>query len=64
MPKTVAKLEDFEVLLTIGTGSFGTCRKVRRRADGKVCSCIGDGLPVFRTVSDGKVGGAWEEAQG
>ena len=44
MPKTVAKLEDFEVLLTIGTGSFGTCRKVRRRADGKVSSCIRDGL--------------------
>lgn len=38
MPKTVAKLEDFEVLQTIGTGSFGTCRKVRRKADGKVCS--------------------------
>ena len=57
MPKTVAKLEDFEVLLTIGTGSFGTCRKVRRKVDGKVCSCIG-------TVSRGKLGGAWEEAQG
>ena len=38
MPKTVAKLEDFEVLQTIGTGSFGTCRKVLRKADGKVCS--------------------------
>ena len=36
MPKTAAKLDDFEVLATIGTGSFGTCRKVRRKGDGKV----------------------------
>ena len=40
MPKTIAKLEDFEVLQTIGTGSFGTCRKVRRKADGKVLSFV------------------------
>lgn len=28
--------EDYEVLLTIGAGSYGRCRKVRRKADGKV----------------------------
>ncbi|KAL7987344.1 hypothetical protein Chor_006263 [Crotalus horridus] len=28
--------EDYEVLLTIGAGSYGRCQKVRRRADGKV----------------------------
>ncbi|KAM8809348.1 serine/threonine-protein kinase Nek2 [Eudromia elegans] len=28
--------EDYEVLLTIGTGSYGKCRKVRRKADGKI----------------------------
>ncbi|XP_077669915.1 serine/threonine-protein kinase Nek2 isoform X2 [Eretmochelys imbricata] len=28
--------EDYEVLLTIGAGSYGKCQKVRRRADGKV----------------------------
>ncbi|XP_062478659.1 serine/threonine-protein kinase Nek2 isoform X2 [Pezoporus occidentalis] len=28
--------EDYEVLLTIGAGSYGKCRKVRRKADGKI----------------------------
>ncbi|NXR03335.1 NEK2 kinase, partial [Sagittarius serpentarius] len=28
--------DDYEVLLTIGAGSFGKCRKVRRKADGKI----------------------------
>ncbi|XP_019371968.1 PREDICTED: serine/threonine-protein kinase Nek2 [Gavialis gangeticus] len=28
--------EDYEVLLTIGAGSYGKCQKVRRRADAKV----------------------------
>ncbi|NXG74291.1 NEK2 kinase, partial [Baryphthengus martii] len=28
--------DDYEVLLTIGTGSYGKCRKVRRKADGKI----------------------------
>ncbi|XP_062980099.1 serine/threonine-protein kinase Nek2 isoform X1 [Elgaria multicarinata webbii] len=28
--------EDYEVLLTIGAGSYGKCQKVRRRVDGKV----------------------------
>ena len=36
MPKTGTKLEDYEVLATIGTGSFGTCKKVRRKKDRKV----------------------------
>ena len=29
-------LEDYEVLDTIGTGSYGTCKKIRRKRDGKV----------------------------
>ncbi|KAK3792257.1 hypothetical protein RRG08_007337 [Elysia crispata] len=33
MPST---LEDFEVITTIGTGSYGTCKKIRRKKDGKV----------------------------
>lgn len=28
--------DDYEVLLTIGAGSYGRCCKVRRKADGKV----------------------------
>ncbi|XP_050406944.1 serine/threonine-protein kinase Nek2 isoform X1 [Patella vulgata] len=35
MPTTVG-LDDFEVLSTIGTGSYGTCKKIRRKKDGKV----------------------------
>lgn len=38
MPKTGGKLEDYEVLTTIGTGTFGTCRKIRRKSDRKVSS--------------------------
>ncbi|OXB58746.1 hypothetical protein ASZ78_000087 [Callipepla squamata] len=30
------RTEDYEVLLTIGAGSYGKCRKVRRKADGKI----------------------------
>ena len=29
-------LDDFEVLSTIGTGSYGTCKKIERKKDGKV----------------------------
>lgn len=36
MPKTVAKFSDYKVLATIGTGSFGTCKKIQRNSDGKV----------------------------
>ncbi|NXH57563.1 NEK2 kinase, partial [Rhabdornis inornatus] len=28
--------DDYEVLFTIGAGSYGKCRKVRRKADGKI----------------------------
>ena len=34
-----SKLGDYEVLETIGSGSYGNCRKVRRKADDKVCKC-------------------------
>ncbi len=45
MPKTNVKLDDFEVLATIGSGTYGTCKKIRRKSDKKVitiesCICI------------------------
>ena len=36
MLKTASKLNEFEAIETIGTGSFGTCKKVSRKLDGKV----------------------------
>ena len=38
------KINDYEVICTIGSGAYGTCKKIRRRADGKVKS-------VYNTVS-------------
>ena len=43
MPKTALKLEDFDILQTIGTGTFGVCKKVRRKSDGKVSLRCNDG---------------------
>nr|XP_004671348.2 serine/threonine-protein kinase Nek2 [Jaculus jaculus] len=31
-----SRVEDYEVLHGIGTGSYGRCRKIRRRSDGKI----------------------------
>ncbi|KAG7222721.1 hypothetical protein INR49_026330 [Caranx melampygus] len=31
-----SRVEDYEVLYTIGTGSYGKCQKIRRKSDGKV----------------------------
>ena len=31
-----SSLDEYEVLCTIGTGSYGTCKKIRRKKDGKV----------------------------
>lgn len=31
-----SKTEDYEVMLTIGCGSYGKCQKVKRKSDGKV----------------------------
>ncbi|XP_072164685.1 serine/threonine-protein kinase Nek2-like [Diadema setosum] len=31
-----SKLEDYEILYSIGSGSYGKCRKVRRKLDGKI----------------------------
>lgn len=31
-----SRVEDYEVLHTIGTGSYGKCQKIRRKSDGKV----------------------------
>ncbi|XP_054418831.1 serine/threonine-protein kinase Nek2 [Pteronotus mesoamericanus] len=30
------RVEDYEVLHTIGTGSYGRCQKIRRKSDGKI----------------------------
>ncbi|XP_046551879.1 serine/threonine-protein kinase Nek2-like isoform X1 [Haliotis rubra] len=35
-PRMPSTLDDFEVLTTIGIGSYGTCKKIRRKKDGKV----------------------------
>eukprot|EP00066_Takifugu_rubripes_P006828 XP_003971899.1 PREDICTED: serine/threonine-protein kinase Nek2 [Takifugu rubripes] len=31
-----SRVEDYDVLFTIGSGSYGRCRKIRRKSDGKV----------------------------
>lgn len=31
-----SRVEDYEVLHSIGTGSYGRCQKIRRKSDGKV----------------------------
>ncbi|EHA98106.1 Serine/threonine-protein kinase Nek2 [Heterocephalus glaber] len=31
-----SRVEDYEVLYTIGTGSYGRCQKIRRKIDGKI----------------------------
>lgn len=34
------KLEDYAVLETIGSGSFGQCQKIKRKLDGKVITSL------------------------
>ncbi|XP_041467819.1 serine/threonine-protein kinase Nek2-like [Lytechinus variegatus] len=34
--KMPSKLSDYDILYTIGSGSYGKCRKVRRKSDGKI----------------------------
>ena len=36
MPKTISILEDFEILATIGSGTYGTCKQICRKSDKKV----------------------------
>ncbi len=31
-----SKPEDYEVMLTIGCGSYGKCQKIKKKSDGKV----------------------------
>jgi len=31
------KLDEYEVVSTIGSGSYGTCKKIKRKSDGRVC---------------------------
>ncbi|XP_039594671.1 serine/threonine-protein kinase Nek2 [Polypterus senegalus] len=31
-----SRVEDYEVLFTIGSGSYGKCQKIRRKSDGKI----------------------------
>lgn len=35
-PRMPSTLDDFDVIGTIGSGSYGTCKKIRRKRDGKV----------------------------
>lgn len=35
-PRMPSTLDDFDVIGTIGSGSYGTCKKIRRKKDGKV----------------------------
>lgn len=35
-----SSLDDFDVIGTIGSGSYGTCKKIRRKKDGKVIKNI------------------------
>lgn len=35
-PAMPTRAEDYEVLHTIGTGSYGRCQKIRRKSDGKI----------------------------
>lgn len=50
--------EDYEVLVTIGAGSYGRCQKVRRKADGKVSGVEGYSGPP-RDFS-AAAGASWE----
>ena len=53
MARHPSKLHEYQVMETIGTGSFGTCRKVSRKADGKVCnSCT---LPLQSCLKDAHI---------
>lgn len=47
-----ARVEDYEVLHTIGTGSYGRCQKVRRKSDGKVSGAWSSG-PCARAPGAG-----------
>ncbi|XP_052700276.1 serine/threonine-protein kinase Nek2-like isoform X1 [Crassostrea angulata] len=35
-PRMPSTLDDFDVIGTIGSGSYGTCKKIRRKKDGKI----------------------------
>lgn len=35
-----SRVEDYDVLYTIGSGSYGRCRKIRRKSDGKVSQLL------------------------
>lgn len=45
-----SRVEDYEVLYTIGTGSYGRCQKIRRKSDGKVSAGPGP-VPAPAEVS-------------
>lgn len=52
----VKEMEDYEIVGPIGSGSYGTCKKIRRKSDGKVWRplfLIHDPVVVF-TLIDGR----------
>lgn len=48
--KMPSRVEDYDMLYTIGSGSYGKCQKIRRKADGKVRARRGErgGLSVWK----------------
>lgn len=48
-----SRVEDYEVLHSIGTGSYGRCQKIRRKSDGKVRRRGGAGRPPERSSRTG-----------
>lgn len=47
-----SRVEDYEVLHSIGTGSYGRCQKIRRKSDGKVRHAARPvGLPALGRAS-------------
>lgn len=44
------RAEDYEVLHTIGTGSYGRCQKIRRKSDGKVSARPLPARPLVRAA--------------
>ena len=61
MPKNGSQIEDYEVQETIGTGTYGTCRKIRRKSDRKVGGVVaGTSVQYFKCPCSVKVF-VWKE---
>lgn len=54
-PAMPTRVEDYEVLHTIGTGSYGRCQKIRRKSDGKVSAALPVPVPAAVSPAAGDV---------